>query len=235
MRVARALGRAGYRLAITSTTARIEERASELRAEGFEVCAWIADLTHAEAVREMFEAIGPVAALVNNAGMQSLGQEPSDALLEDVTHHDWDLALAQNVSTAFFVTQAVVRSMKEAGFGRIVNVTSTTGTVGAMARQAPYSAAKAALTGLTRALALELAAFGVTVNAVAPGWIATASQTEAEARAGRASPMGRSGTPEEVAALIAFLCTPLASYITGQLLVVDGGNSVIEDKGRQGG
>jgi len=137
-------------------------------------------------------------------------------------------AFEGDLTSAFLVSRAFVAGMAERGYGRIVNVSSTAGPVSAMPGDAAYAAAKAGMVGLTRALALEVAACGVTVNAVAPGWIATAAQTEAEAHAGRASPVGRSGTPEEVASVIAFLCSPAASYVTGQCWVIDGGNSVIE-------
>jgi len=96
-----------------------------------------------------------------------------------------------------------------------------------------YSAAKAGMTGLTRALALETGRSGITVNAVAPGWIRTASSTEREIEAGRNTPVGRPGTSAEVAALIVFLCSDEASYITGQIIVVDGGNTVQEYKGAE--
>ncbi len=119
--------------------------------------------------------------------------------------------------------------MKARGHGRIVNVASTTGPVSAVAGDTAYAAAKAGMVGFTRAIALEAAPHGVIVNAIAPGWIATGSQSAREAAAGLRAPVRRSGSPEEIAALIAFLASPGASYIVGQLIVADGGNSTIED------
>jgi 3-oxoacyl-[acyl-carrier protein] reductase len=111
-------------------------------------------------------------------------------------------------------------------------VSSVTGPVMAMRADAAYATAKAAMVGLVRSLAVDLAVDGITANAVAPGWIATGSQTDDEVTEGHATPMGRSGTPDEIAWPVAWLCTPGAAYLTGQCLVVDGGNSVAEERAR---
>jgi 3-oxoacyl-[acyl-carrier protein] reductase len=120
--------------------------------------------------------------------------------------------------------------MKQRRWGRIVMVSSVTGPVMAMRGDVAYAASKAGMIGLTRALAVDTADAGITVNAVAPGWIATGSQTPAEANEGHYTPAARSGRADEVAAAIAWLCTPGASYITGQCLTVDGGNSIAEER-----
>jgi 3-oxoacyl-[acyl-carrier protein] reductase len=229
---ARALARAGHRIVVVSTTDRIKERAQELRDEGGDAHAIVADLTSEEDVerlREFADALGDTTVLVNNAGMAILGamDEPGD--LERLDRADWQRSLDRNLTTAFLVTRAFLLGMKARRYGRVVNVSSTTGAVSAVAGDTAYAAAKAGLVGFTRAVALEAAPFGVTVNAVAPGWIATGSQTGKEAAAGQRAPVRRSGTPEEIAHVIAFLASPGASYVVGQLIVVDGGNSVIED------
>jgi 3-oxoacyl-[acyl-carrier protein] reductase len=129
------------------------------------------------------------------------------------------------------VTRAALGPLRAAGRARIVNVTSVTGPLVAIPGESAYAAAKAGLDGLTRALALELARDGITVNAVAPGWIATGSSTLQEREAGARTPVGRPGAPDEVAAAVVFLAAPEASYVTGATVVVDGGNVLQEHKG----
>jgi 3-oxoacyl-[acyl-carrier protein] reductase len=228
--VARALGRAGHRIAITSMTARILDRALELKALGVDAVGFAADLTDPERVSDLIEQVGDVEVLVNNAGMAALGVQGPTGPLEDMATGTWTGSIERNLTTAFYVTRACLRGMKARRSGRIVNVSSTTGPVTGIAFDAGYAASKAGMLGLTRSLCLEVARHGITVNAVAPGWIATGSQPEADARAGLATPMGRSGTSDEVASCVAYLCSAAASYITGQLIVIDGGNSVVEDK-----
>jgi 3-oxoacyl-[acyl-carrier protein] reductase len=174
------------------------------------------------------EQLGDVEVLVNNAGLASKASPEVLRPVAQLTYDEWQAEIDRNLTTAFLACRVFVQGMAERGWGRIVNLSATVGPINALPTEAAYAAAKAGVVGLTRALAMEVVADGVTVNAVAPGIIHTGSSTVTELRHGLDTPMGRPGTPEEVAAAIAFLCTPAASYITGQLLVIDGGNSVRE-------
>jgi len=233
---ARALGREGLALAITSTTERIHERVESLEADRVSAAGFVADLTDRKQVRSMIAAVldrfGRVDVLVNNAGMVTVdmaGWETTSFL--DLTDEAWDLEITMNLTTAYNVTRTVLHDMVARGWGRVIMVSSVTGPLATNPGAAGYGAAKAGMDGLMRGLAIEVAGRGVTVNSVAPGWIATGSQTEVERVAGLHTPIGRSGTPQEVAEVIAFLASDRASYVIGQSIVVDGGNTIQETKG----
>ncbi len=231
---ARALGMDGARVILISTTSRIHDRSADLISEGIEARGFVADLTQPGEVQQIVDeirsAFGRLDICVNNAGMTVVGEVQLEAPVDEITLEDWQLSLDRNLTTCFLVTKSVLPLMRSREYGRIVNIASTSGPIQAFVGDAAYHAAKAGMWGYTRACALETAADGITVNAIAPGWIATASQLESEVVAGQLCPMKRSGTPEEVAHAVRFLADPGASYITGQLIVVDGGNSLPEDR-----
>lgn len=231
---ARALGMDGAHVILISTTSRIHERSAELKDLGIDARGYIADLTRPQQVQQIVDeissAFGRLDICVNNAGMTVVGETQFESRVDDIPLEEWNRSLERNLTTCFLVTGAVLPLMRAQGYGRIINIASTSGPVQAFVGDAAYHAAKAGMWGYTRACALETAADGITVNAVAPGWIATASQLESEVAAGMLCPMKRSGTPEEVAHAVRFLADPGASYITGQLIVVDGGNSLPEDR-----
>jgi len=232
---AKVLAEEGALLAICDIADAVHDCAAKLRELGATVSSHTADLTKMDEVRAMVaeatECHGRIDVLVNNAGMVVFGQDEDFTAFQDLSEDEWDFGIAINLKTQFNVTRCVVPGMIERGYGRIVNMSSVTGPLVANPDEAAYCAAKAGVVGLTRGLALDVAKHGITVNAVGPGWIATGSQVDGEDVGGLNTPMGRSAFPEEVAKLVCFLGSDDASYITGQLVVVDGGNTIQEYKG----
>lgn len=228
--IARALVGAGARVAVTATTARIHDRAAALGGVGH-----VADLTDPAQVAQLFAEVearlGPVEILVNNAGMVQSGRDVGRAQLAGWSDAAWAHHMALNINTTFHCCRAALPGMAARGHGRIVNISSVTGPVVSIDGSSAYATAKAAVTGMTRSIALEYGRQGITCNAVLPGWIATESSSPDEIAAGTRTPAGRPGTPDEVAACALFLASDEASYVTGAMLVVDGGNTLQEMKG----
>ncbi|MDD6191220.1 MAG: SDR family NAD(P)-dependent oxidoreductase [Firmicutes bacterium] len=232
---AKILGELGAKVALVATTDRIFQRAEELCSLGIYAKGYIADLmdrSQVEAViSKISEDFGSIDVLVNNAGMTQVGEEEDFSDFMHVTYERWDTSIDRNLNITFNVTKCVLPLMVENKYGRIVNVSSVTGPVVSNPGEAAYSAAKAAVIGMSKAIAIEVGTSNITVNNVLPGWIATASQTESEAQGGYNTPMRRSADAAEVANAIVFLASDKASYITGESLVVDGGNTIQEYKG----
>lgn len=223
---ARALHAAGATVALHGTReAPLEALKAEFGTRAHVVPADLSDpAALADLPKRAESAMGSLDILVNNAGITR------DTLFLRMSDADWDAVLAVNLTAAARLSKAALRGMMKARWGRIVNVTSVVGATGNPG-QANYAAAKAGLTGFTKALAAEVASRGITVNCVAPGFIATAMtdklSPDQQAAILPAIPLGRMGTPEEVAACILFLASPEAAYVTGATLHVNGGMAMI--------
>ena len=224
--IARALHGAGATVALSGTRlAPLEALAAELGERARVLPCDLGDAAAVEALpKAAAEAMGAVDILVNNAGITR------DQLFMRMSDADWETVLAVNLTSVMRLSRGVLRGMMKARWGRIVNVSSVVGVTGNPG-QANYAASKAAVIGMSKSLAAEVASRGITVNCVAPGFIATA-MTEAltdeqKARIAGQIPAGRMGTPEEIAAAALFLASSEAGYVTGQTLHVNGGMAMI--------
>jgi 3-oxoacyl-[acyl-carrier protein] reductase len=150
--------------------------------------------------------------------------------IENTSHASFIAAVERNLVSAFLVTKEALYLLKKSKSPRVIMITSITGPLMAMSDEVGYASSKAGLVGLTRSLALDFAKDNILVNAIAPGWIATQSQTEKEKQAGLKTPLKRSAKPEEIASLVGYLASDESSYLTGQVIAVDGGNSIMEER-----
>ncbi len=233
---AKRLGEEGASLAIADISEEVYDRARELEAFQYKVASFRLDLTKLQDVKKMVEEVvikfGRIDILANIAGVGARGSAPIGGVVKrfvDLTEETWDSQIAINLKTTFNCIHSVLPIMMKQRYGRIVNMSSVTGTLVSDPGSSAYSAAKGGVSGLTKALALEVAEYGVTINAIAPGWIDTGR--ELERKAGLSSPMKRAGRPEEVANLVLFLASDESSYMNGHDVVIDGGNILQEYKG----
>jgi 3-oxoacyl-[acyl-carrier protein] reductase len=219
------LARCGAKVAcVARTESKLAETVAAIREAGGEAMACVGDVTNREGVDKLVDDLvekwEKLDILVNNAGITR------DTLLPRMSDEEWDDVINTNLRGAFLFSRAASRHMMRARYGRIINVTSVSGIMGNPG-QTNYSASKAGLIGMTRSLSRELAGRKVTINCVAPGFIESEMSKAAGevvlAEAKKRIPAKRLGTPEEVAAGVLFLASPAASYITGTVLVIDGG------------
>ena len=219
------LAKAGATVALAARNeTKLAEVAAEIAAAGGSAAAFALDVASEESIKNgakaVLEKFGKVEILVNNAGITR------DSLVMTMKRADWDDVLATNLTGAFLLTQSLIRPMLKNRWGRIINVSSVVGRTG-QAGQVNYAASKAGLIGITRSLAREVASRGITVNAVAPGYIETPMTAVLDEKLRTemlaSIPLGRAGTDSEIAQAVAFLASDAAAYITGHVLDVNGG------------
>jgi acetoacetyl-CoA reductase len=218
---------AGYRVVVTHSpgNTKTKEWLAEHTANGREFRAYPVDVADFESCKEcvvrVAKEVGPVDILVNNAGITR------DTTFKKMTKGDWDSVIRTNLDSVFNMTKQVMDGMVDRGWGRVINVSSVNGSKGAFG-QTNYSAAKAGMHGFTKALALEVARKGVTVNTISPGYIGTKMVTAIpkevlDAKILPQIPLGRLGAPEEIAGLIIYLCSDEAAFVTGANIAINGG------------
>ena len=218
---------AGYRVAVTHSpgNTKVKEWLAEQKANGREFSAYPVDVSDFESCKEcvgrIAKDVGPVDILVNNAGITR------DTTFKKMTKNDWDAVIRTNLNSVFNMTKQVLDGMVDRGWGRIINVSSVNGSKGAFG-QTNYSAAKAGMHGFTKALALEVARKGVTVNTISPGYIGTKMvmaipKEVLDSKILPQIPIGRLGKPEEIAGLIIYLCSDEAAFVTGANIAINGG------------
>ncbi len=230
---ARLLKRAGAKIAITSTTNRIFERQKEL-GEPESVYASVQNLTNPNAAQDLVKAVesnlGSIDIIINNAGMVEIGKQTKSYLMHNTTDEAWHYGIDINLTTAFYITRATLPTMIEKSYGRIVNISSVTGPIVGIPGSVVYASAKAGMLGMARGVATEVGSHNITINCIGPGWIHTGSSSQNEIIAGKFTPTGRPGSPDEVGHVAVFLASEEASYVNGQMIVVDGGNTIQEYK-----
>ena len=219
------LAQSGATLALAARSQdKLQQLVSQIEAAGGKAAAFPLDVSDEEQIKSTFKAViaqfGKIDVLVNNAGITR------DQLVMRMKRGDWDSVLNTNLTSAYLCTQQAIGSMLRQRWGRIINITSIFGQMG-QAGQANYAASKAGLIGLTMAIAREVGSRNITCNAVAPGFIETAMTSnlgdDFKQNAVKMIPLGRVGSPEDVASAVAFLASDEASYITGHVLNVNGG------------
>ena len=225
--IARRLARDGYQVLMADRADSVHQAAS-LAAEGaVAATGLIADVGSAAGIDALRSQLGErrVDVLVNNAGI-SRGRAGFDVTA--TMPEEWERVIAVNLTAPFLLSQIVVPGMRQRGWGRIVNIASRAGRTGVLTGGLPYAASKAGLIGMTRALALQCAAQGITANSIAPGWVETPltgrTPPAAAAKALQAIPLGRVAQPDEIAGIVAFLCSADAAYITGAVIDANGGS-----------